>query len=131
MNQQFIYKGFSAFINCDEDDELFVGKVTGIPDSLNFQGSSLEEAEEMFHQCIDNYLGICKETRKTPCRYEPTDQPLSQPIQASELSSDAGMAFGQETIDAFREAQNIIEGIASSKEFQSVEDLVADIMKKE
>ena len=39
-------------------------------------------------------------------------------------------AFSQETIDAFQEAQDIIDGKIPSKAYDSVQDLVADIMKE-
>lgn len=50
------YKGYHATITYDADDELFVGEVFGISDSLNFHGSSVEELKRTFAQSIDNYL---------------------------------------------------------------------------
>ena len=60
------YNGYHAQIEYDAEDELFVGKVYGITDSLNFHGTSVAELEEMFHQSIDNYLAMCAETGKQP-----------------------------------------------------------------
>ena len=51
------YKGYHAKISYDEEDELFVGDVFGINDSLNFHGRSVDELTEAFHNSIDNYLG--------------------------------------------------------------------------
>lgn len=56
MSEMIEYKGYHAQIKYDSDDEIFVGKVDGIVDSLNFHGTSVTELEEMFHQSIDNYL---------------------------------------------------------------------------
>lgn len=60
------YKGYHAQIEYDSDDAIFVGKVCGIIDSLNFHGTSVKELETMFHQSIDNYLQMCADTGKTP-----------------------------------------------------------------
>jgi len=66
MSKMMEYQGYHAQIEYDADDEIFVGKVYGIADSLNFHGSSVSELEAMFHQSIDNYLAMCKETGKSP-----------------------------------------------------------------
>ncbi len=66
MNKMMEYKGYHAQIGFDADDELLVGKVFGITDSLYFHGTSVTELEEMFHQSIDNYLQMCKESGKAP-----------------------------------------------------------------
>jgi predicted HicB family RNase H-like nuclease len=60
------YKGYKATIAYDEDDKIFVGEVFGIADSLNFHGNSIEELENAFHDCIENYLSLCKMIDKEP-----------------------------------------------------------------
>ncbi len=66
MSKMMEYNGYHAQIEYDAEDELFVGKVYGITDSLNFHGTSVAELEEMFHQSVDNYLAMCAEVGKTP-----------------------------------------------------------------
>lgn len=66
MNKLLEYKGYHAAIDFSADDSLFVGKVIGVTDSLNFHGTSVTELEEMFHQSVDNYLDFCKEIGKVP-----------------------------------------------------------------
>lgn len=66
MSKMMEYNGYHAQIEYDSDDDIFVGKVYGIVDSLNFHGTSVAELEQMFHQSIDNYLRMCSETGKTP-----------------------------------------------------------------
>lgn len=56
------YKGYYATIEYDKKDDIFVGKVHGLPETLNFHGKSISEAENMFHQSIDNYLDFHKKT---------------------------------------------------------------------
>ena len=60
------YKGYHATFNYDAEDNLLIGKVHGLSDSLNFHGSSIEELTSMFHQSVDNYLDICKKIGKNP-----------------------------------------------------------------
>ena len=66
MSKMMEYNGYHAQIEYDADDEIFVGKVYGITDSLNFHWTSVSELEEMFHQSIDNYLAMCAEVGKAP-----------------------------------------------------------------
>ena len=60
------YKGYHAKISFDAQDALFICEVFGINDSLNFHGASVAELKDAFHQCIDNYLDVCKKIQKTP-----------------------------------------------------------------
>ncbi len=60
------YKGYMANIYYDKDDEIFVGEIFGINDSLSFHGKSVDELKEAFKNCIDDYLELCKEIGKTP-----------------------------------------------------------------
>lgn len=66
MNSMLEYKGYHAIIEYDADDNIFVGEVFGITDSLNFHGSSVDELTQMFHQSIDNYLALCEKINKAP-----------------------------------------------------------------
>nr|WP_315409711.1 type II toxin-antitoxin system HicB family antitoxin [uncultured Selenomonas sp.] len=60
------YKGYHAKISFDAQDALLIGEVFGINDSLNFHGASVAELKDAFHQCIDNYLDVCKKIQKNP-----------------------------------------------------------------
>lgn len=66
MNSMLEYKGYHATIEYDDEDDILVGEVFGITDSLNFHGTSIGELKEMFHQSIDNYLELCKKFGKQP-----------------------------------------------------------------
>lgn len=65
-NSMLEYKGYHATITYDADDELFIGEVFGINDSLNFHGTSIPELKAMFKQSIDNYLELCQRIGKEP-----------------------------------------------------------------
>lgn len=66
MNSMLEYNGYHATVVYDAEDELFVGEVFGISNSLNFHGSSVDELKQMFANCIDNYLDLCKKLGKEP-----------------------------------------------------------------
>lgn len=66
MNSMLEYKGYHASVEYDAEDNIFVGEVFGITDSLNFHGTTVDELKEMFAQCIDNYLELCEKIGKSP-----------------------------------------------------------------
>lgn len=66
MNSMLEYKGYHASIEYDAEDNIFVGEVFGITDSLNFHGTSVTELREMFEQSVDNYLELCEKIGKNP-----------------------------------------------------------------
>ncbi|MBS3650748.1 type II toxin-antitoxin system HicB family antitoxin [Pseudaminobacter sp. 19-2017] len=60
------YKGYSAEIWFEEDDAAFHGLVSGIRDTVHFQGRTPEELTEAFHDSVDDYLAFCAEQGKDP-----------------------------------------------------------------
>lgn len=66
MNNTMEYKGYHAKIEYSHDDKCFVGYVCGINDRLIFDGNTVEELENMFHENIDDYLILCQEIGKDP-----------------------------------------------------------------
>ncbi len=66
------YKGYEAKIEYDNEDRLFFGRVININDVIVFDGLSVDELEQAFHQVIDEYLADCQTLNKNP------EKPLSQ-----------------------------------------------------
>ena len=66
MSSMLSYKGYHASVEYDAEDNIFVGEVFGIADSLNFHATSVDELNTMFAQCIDNYLELCEKIGKQP-----------------------------------------------------------------
>ena len=60
------YRGYHGQIEFSAEDNLFVGHVIGIQDSLNFHGSSIDEITASFNDCIDGYLEMCKTFGREP-----------------------------------------------------------------
>ncbi|MES9855252.1 MAG: type II toxin-antitoxin system HicB family antitoxin [Sedimenticola sp.] len=56
------YKSYIARIEYDEEDRIFVGHLAGIKDIVGFHGATVDELENAFHESVDSYLAISKET---------------------------------------------------------------------
>lgn len=67
MNAMF-YKGYSARIEFDDQDRIFVGHLAGIRDIVGFHGSSVDELEAAFHEAVDDYLAHCEKLGLPPNR---------------------------------------------------------------
>lgn len=45
-------------------DRIFVGRVININDIIMFDGISVDELQQSFHNVIDEYLGDCQKLNK-------------------------------------------------------------------
>ncbi len=60
------YKGYEAIIEYDEEDRLFTGRVINTKDIIVFDGLSVDELEQSFHNVIEEYLADCQALNKIP-----------------------------------------------------------------
>lgn len=60
------YKGYAAKIEFDPRDNVFLGKVLGIGDTITFEGTNVEELTSDFHNAIDFYLTDCEASGRSP-----------------------------------------------------------------
>lgn len=103
-----IYKGYSARIEFDEQDRIFVGHLAGIRDIVGFHGSSVNELEAAFHEAVDDYLAHCAQLNL------PANKPFSGRIllrvspevhaQASIAAQVAGLSLNQWAAHALAQA---------------------------
>ena len=68
INSQLEYNGYKAQIEFDQEEQIFIGHVLGINDSLSFHGNSIKELTQSMYDCIDNYLDNCGKIGKEPER---------------------------------------------------------------
>ncbi|MDF5730540.1 MAG: type II toxin-antitoxin system HicB family antitoxin [Rhizonema sp. PD38] len=61
-----IYKGYEAIVEFDDDAEIFHGEVINLRDVITFQGKSVEELKQAFHDSVDVYLDFCLEHGEEP-----------------------------------------------------------------
>lgn len=60
------YKGYSAGMEYDAEDEILVGRVMDVADIIVFHGASVAEFQAAFHQAIDDYLAACEKLDQAP-----------------------------------------------------------------
>jgi len=60
------YKGYIGSVAYSEPDKVFFGKLEGIDDLVNYEGESVTELTEAFHEAVDDYLIFCKEHNCKP-----------------------------------------------------------------
>jgi len=66
MMNVMTYKGYKARVEFDPRDNIFVGRVLGIEDSISFHGATVAELKEQFMNAINHYLADCKTTGRKP-----------------------------------------------------------------
>lgn len=55
------YKGFIGSVAFSEEDNVFFGKIEGIDGLINFEGKSVSELVNAFHEAVDDYLAFCED----------------------------------------------------------------------
>lgn len=55
------YKGFLGSVAFSEEDGVFFGKIEGIDGLVNFEGESVRELTDAFHEAVDDYIAYCIE----------------------------------------------------------------------
>ena len=57
MNEM-TYQNYSARVEFDPVDRIFVGHIVGIRDIVGFHGSTVEELEQAFHDTVHHYVEV-------------------------------------------------------------------------
>ena len=60
------YKGYFGSVNYSDKDQVFFGKIEGINGLVNFEGESVKELTEAFHEAVDDYLAYCQDEGLEP-----------------------------------------------------------------
>lgn len=66
MSSLMRYKGYDASIHYSPKDRIFFGVVEDIADKITFEGESVDELENDFHEAVDDYLEFCQSVGKSP-----------------------------------------------------------------
>ncbi|MCO6177525.1 type II toxin-antitoxin system HicB family antitoxin [Ciceribacter sp. RN22] len=62
------YKGLSARIEFDGEDDIFVGRLAGIDDVVGFHADTVEGLKAAFHEAVDDYLETCRKLGRAPMK---------------------------------------------------------------
>jgi predicted HicB family RNase H-like nuclease len=60
------YKGYTARIDFDDRDNIFVGRVLGLRAMISFHGENVKELRAEFKTAIEVFLNDCKEQGIAP-----------------------------------------------------------------
>ena len=66
MTNIMTYKGYSARINYDDEDGIFVGQLAGIRDGVGFHADNVEALRKAFHEAVEDYIETCAVIGKHP-----------------------------------------------------------------
>ena len=95
------YKGYIGSVAFSEKDNVFFGKIEGINGLVNFEGESVKELTEAFHEAVDDYLAYCKDESIEP------DKSFSGVLnvhrQIAILARQAGMTLNAYIKEALQE----------------------------
>ena len=59
MRNVMKYRGYTARIDYDSRDHIFIGMVVGLSEQLSFHGAGVNELRSDFEFAIDHYLASC------------------------------------------------------------------------
>ena len=66
MTNSMTYKGYSARIAYDDDDEIFTGRIAGIRDGIGFHANTVDALRDAFHEAVEDYVETCAKLGKAP-----------------------------------------------------------------
>lgn len=106
------YKGYSARIEYDDEDEIFFGRLAGIRDGVSFHADTVAELKAAFHEAVDDYIETCAKIGKSPqkpysgnlmLRVDPAVH--SKVALAAEIAGKSLNQWGEEVLRAAAEKQ--------------------------
>lgn len=60
------YKGYTGTVEYSEKDACLFGRLVGIDDIISYEGESVSEIQQAFHEAVDDYLSDCAAAGKQP-----------------------------------------------------------------
>ena len=104
------HKGYTARIEFDERDNIFVGRALGLRTIISFHGDTVRGLRSQFRSSIDAFLRDCEEHGVAP--EEPASGKLMLRVPpalhgaALVAAKAAGKSLNQWATDVFEEATN-------------------------
>ena len=60
------YKGYQGEVEFDSQAGVFHGELINMRDVVTFEGRSVDELQQAFHESVDDYLELCAARGETP-----------------------------------------------------------------
>jgi predicted HicB family RNase H-like nuclease len=89
------YRGYTARVEVDARDDIFVGRVLGISDVINFHATTVESLKKEFRLSIDDYLAWCAEEGRSPKKPASGKLTLRVPPEIHEKAAIAAQSRGK------------------------------------
>ena len=121
------YRGYHAKIDFSSDDNMLIGSVINIRDSLHFHGNSIDEVTQSFHDSIDNYLEMCEALGRDPDKEYKGSFNIRIP---QELHRKAALLAEEEGISLNQLIQNAIEEKVNPDKYKNVITMLPPIQEK-
>ncbi len=106
------YKGYSARVEYDDEDEIFFGNLVGLHDGVGFHADNVAGLKAAFHEAVDDYIETYAKIGKDPqkpysdnlmLRVHPTVH--SKAALAAELAGKSLNQWGEEVLREAAEKQ--------------------------
>ena len=105
------FKGYTARVEFDERDSIFVGRVLGIRDIISLEGTTVAELRAEFEAAINDFLKECAERGVSPEKPASGKLMLRVPPEVHAAAAVAAQASGkslnQWAAEALREAAHV------------------------
>lgn len=104
------YQGYTARIEFDERDNVFVGHLIGIKDSIAFHADNVAELRLAFEEAVEDYVEACEKIGKSP--EKPVSGKLSLRVtpelhvQAIMKAQATGQSLNQWVTNVLKQAAN-------------------------
>ncbi len=60
------YKGYIGKVEIDDEAGILYGEVINVRDVITFEGATVDEIQEAFHESVDDYLDFCAQRGESP-----------------------------------------------------------------
>jgi predicted HicB family RNase H-like nuclease len=60
------YKGYTGVVKFDDEANVFFGEVVDLRDVITFEGRTVEELRQAFHDSVEDYLEFCASRGEKP-----------------------------------------------------------------
>ena len=106
MTNAMTYKGYSARIEYDDEDGIFLGRIAGIRDGVGFHADTVDGLREAFHEAVEDYIDTCARIGKEPQKpysgkvmFRVSPEVHRKAALAAELSGKSLNQWAEEVLD--------------------------------
>jgi Uncharacterized protein encoded in hypervariable junctions of pilus gene clusters len=100
------YKGYGGSVEFSREDGILFGRVLGIRHIIDYEGESIKELQDDFHNAVDSYLSVCKEEGIRPEKPRSGKLLLRLPADVhaglARVAETTGQSANQLIVDAVR-----------------------------